>query len=406
MRIDSPSLSICIATKNRQKYAASAIRSLLKYSREDFEIIVSDDSDDCNVLISLISDISDHRLRCIATEHRLSSIDNFRLTIEKSDGKYLCLIGDDDTVLPDIFEALDFALKNNVDCISGNLSLNYRWPGTGIKKTIFTNTDVGGLTIASSSGKYKFIDPLNSVNRLLLNGGVDYIKLPFPKFYHGLVKRDCLNAIKSATGNYLGGLSPDIYTAVALSFVAKTVLVIDAPLTMPGVCGESTTVTEGNNKSVGVTFRAAPHFRLRENYVQSPLIPDIYCLETIWADSCLAAIKDMGREDLTKEFSKVTLVAHILSKYPELKAKCIDSIVVANKNRTNPFLSVFSLYSLAVIVFVKRLSVRAINRFMMVSRVRPDHKIDDIVDIEQALLEYGRLYSVNKRLFNKIKPPK
>ena len=291
----SPNISICIATKNRSRYAACAIHSILSIDRNDFEIILQDNSDNSNELPLLLDGISDTRLRYYYTPPPLSSIDNFRLTIKRSRGKYLCLIGDDDTILPDLFIALDFAIKYDIDCIIGNLSLNYRWPGTGIKKTLFTDTSVGGLTINSSGCKVKSVDQSSSLRMLMRNGATNYLKFDMPKFYHGLIKRDSFEKIKAITGNYIGGLSPDIYTATALSLVVDKVIKVDYPLTMPGVCAESTSVTEGNFKSVGYSFSGAPHLRERGAYSRSELVPDVYCLETIWADSCMAALRDMNK---------------------------------------------------------------------------------------------------------------
>lgn len=390
-RMKDVNLSICVATKNRQYYVEACIRSILsRNSRDDFEIVVSDDSDDRLELQTRIADISDGRLCFSVTERPLSSIDNFIRTIENSNGKFLCLIGDDDTILPELFDALDCAILNGYDCVAGNLALNYRWPGNGIKSTYFTDTNVGGLIIDESSLRHYTIDPLESVSLLLRNGGVNYLKFPFPKFYHGIVARECFNKIKRHTGSYIGGLSPDVYTAVALSFVAKGVLIIDRPLTLPGVCGSSTTVTEGNLKANNIGFRSAPHFKYREHYSPSTLIPDVYCVETIWADSCLAAITDFGRNDLLPQFNRGKLIYRIIANHSDLVLACLEYAAAGLNNPYHKILRVAKVLALSAVEYISMKAERYINRIKILIKIKRQLKIDNLEDIDKAVQAYSR----------------
>lgn len=393
-----PNLSICIATKNRAKYAAHSVKSILKSKRDDFEIVLQDNSDEPEDLKCLINDISDDRLKYFYVPPPLSSIDNFRLTIKNSIGKYVCLIGDDDAVLPDLFVALDFAIYNDVDCVVGSLSLNYRWPGTGIKKTLFTDTTVGGLSIVGYDTKSYVIRPLDSIKKLMRNGGTHYLKYKFPKFYHGLVKKSLFEEIKEKTGNFIGGLSPDIYTSTALALLAKKTVVVNHPLTMPGVCAASTSVTEGNFKSVGNSFSDAPHLRERGFYSRSNLVPDVYCLETIWADSCLAALNDLGQQKYIKEFSVPKLMAYIHLEHPELKGR-VYKYYKSNTSFLYWNILIVKHLALMISVFLELRVARIYNRILILVGLRKLKNIYNLDNIEDAVESYELLVnSNNKRL--------
>lgn len=89
-----PLLSIVIATKNRQKYALSAVESILSIEDGRIEVIIQDNSDDENLSTMLQQYKSDPRLVYRYTPPPFSSIDNFNAAVELSSGEYICLIGD------------------------------------------------------------------------------------------------------------------------------------------------------------------------------------------------------------------------------------------------------------------------------------------------------------------------
>ena len=94
--------------------------------------------------------------------------------------------------------------------------------------------DNGRLEIKKLSLKIKKYSTIGEVEKLMKTGAQNYMELNLPKLYHGIVKRKYLNLIKEKTGNFIGGLSPDIYLAVALSTLIKKIIKIDYPLTIFG----------------------------------------------------------------------------------------------------------------------------------------------------------------------------
>ncbi|MCY0152189.1 hypothetical protein OEG86_07985 [Hoeflea alexandrii] len=60
-------LTICIPTRNRQRYAMDAARHMLASKRDDFEILIGDNSDDAAPLASFVAEMNDSRAALAAS---------------------------------------------------------------------------------------------------------------------------------------------------------------------------------------------------------------------------------------------------------------------------------------------------------------------------------------------------
>lgn len=277
---NKPLLSIAIATKNREKYCIQVIKTLLKYEY-NFELVVQDNSDSLDLKNEIKSQINDNRLVYNYTPPPFSSIDNFNAVLELCTGKYVCLIGDDDSVLENIFEVVKWADENNIDSVCPKTFVNYLWP----------NNDTGRILFPKAREYRLFTKPKENLQKLINDGIILYSKYDLPKFYHGIIKKSCFDLNKSKVGYYIGGLSPDIYSAVSLANVVTKHVVIDFPITIAGACPKSTTVDNIKGEHSG-DLKNAPHFRNREHYIWSKEVPEFYSVQTIWADSAIHAFKE------------------------------------------------------------------------------------------------------------------
>ncbi|MGH7745853.1 MAG: glycosyltransferase family 2 protein, partial [Candidatus Dormibacteria bacterium] len=115
-----PLLSIVIPTHNRAKYAVHAIPSILNNLQGRIELIVHDTSDS-NDLEFFVSGILDKRLIYRHTDQKLSMTENHNRAMELARGEYVCLIGDDDNVSPEIQSATEWAKIKGIDVLSPNV---------------------------------------------------------------------------------------------------------------------------------------------------------------------------------------------------------------------------------------------------------------------------------------------
>ena len=329
-----PLISIVIPTKNRQKYCLSAIDSILQIGSDKVQIVIQDNSDTDDLKNQMPKIENEQILKYQYIPEKLSFVENFNNAIESADGQYICIIGDDDGINPEIIEATQWAKSKNIDCLVGNVEANYRWDNTGAKDTLFTKMTGSTLTITHFDGKAKKADIETSLIQLMKNGCTNYLDFDFPKLYHGVVKKEALNKLKKHSGQYLKGLSPDIYAAIALALTVDSLVVIDYPLTIPGVCAESGSIKEGQKRDHSKELSAAPHFQGRKDiYNWEDNVPKIYCVQTIWSDSAFQAVREFHREDLIKYFDEYMLCANILDADPTLEPMVMEYLKERLPNR-------------------------------------------------------------------------
>ncbi|WP_064093137.1 glycosyltransferase family A protein [Rossellomorea aquimaris] len=317
-------LSVVIPTKNREKYASATVEQILNINDDRIQVVIQDNSEKRELSKLLIKHDNNKRLKYNYTEGTISFVDNFNLAVSQADGEYVCIIGDDDGILPQIIDVVLWAKKNNVDAIKPGLNAVYFWPNS---EALRGKKDDGYLSINQITTKAKICDPYYEVVKLLKQGGQDYLSLDMVKLYHGIVRRECLQQIRETTGKYFGGLSPDIYISVALSLTVNKLVEIDFPLTISGICNKSGSSDSATGRHTG-KLEDAPHFRGHKEYNWSELVPKFYSVDTIWADSALAAIKDLNKLDLIKNFNFEFLTINCLLKYPQFK----DTIFLCYKS--------------------------------------------------------------------------
>jgi Glycosyltransferases involved in cell wall biogenesis len=352
-------LSVIIPTKNRQKYVLGAVEQILNINDNRIQIIIQDNSDDDTLLESLQNyKAVNERLKYNYTPGIISFVDNFSIAVGLADGEYVCIIGDDDGILPYIIEVVEWASKNNIKAIKPELNAVYFWPNSEATKN---KKDNGYLNISKITARSKVCNTYNGVIKLLKQGGQNYLSLNLVKLYHGIIKKECLNNIKEVTGKYFGGLSPDIYISVALSLIIKSVVVIDVPLTISGICNKSGSADSATGRHTG-NLEDAPHFHGHNNYKWSDLVPQFYSVETIWADSTLAAINDMKYVEVLDNFNVSALATKCIRKYPIYKKLIIIHYKKWLKNTGKSKIRLDILNLKYFCIFNLKKIVRRINR--------------------------------------------
>lgn len=349
-------LSIIIPTKNRQEYAIKAVEQILQINDNRLQIVIQDNSDTQILSEMLAAFNEDDHIIYNYTEGIISFVDNFSLAVSLSDGEYICIIGDDDGVVPQIVDVVDWAKKNSIDAIKPALNAMYYWPNS---ESVKNESDDGNMIIHKITCKSRIINPHKEIVKLLHNGCQKYLSLSLVKLYHGIVKKEMLDNIREVTGKYFGGLSPDIYIAVALSLTVDKLIEIDFPLTISGVCNKSGSADSATGKHTG-KLEDAPHFRGHDGYNWSRLVPRFYSVETIWADSALAAICDLNKMELLKEFDINAFTEYCIKKHPQFKEIILTHYKIISLKYSNTKILVVYMKSAALDFF--RRFIRKIKR--------------------------------------------
>ena len=295
-----PVLSIVIPSKNRQKYLVGACNMILDHKENSFEIIVHDNSDQPNQFLQ--EELQDKRLKYYYSSDELSTIDNFNKATDLACGEFICIIGDDDGIIPQIFQVVKWASEHKVDAISYKHAISFSWPN---------NKFSGRCTIYPYSIEHELANSSEELDRFLKKGGVYYLKYKLPRVYHGIVRKSKFDEVKSKYGKYFFGLSPDIFSSMCLAMLIEKVVYLSLPLTVAGSSSESNK-THRTKEAKSIKLKDAPHFKYIYNYQWMNLVPKIYSGETIWAESSLQALHLFNRSDLIEKLNLEKMNAMIL----------------------------------------------------------------------------------------------
>jgi hypothetical protein len=311
MRQDpEPLLSIAVPTHNRARYAVHAVASLLAIPDRCIEVVVSDTSTDGELAARIAADESfrDPRLNYFRPPQPLDMTGNHNAAIAATRGKYVCLIGDDDTVTADAVLAASWAAENDVDLIAPNVVANYAWPD--FRSRYFGSRHASRLYFAKQIGGARIRECGQALLDALLNAaqGTDGL----PKIYHGIVRRALLERIRARSGAYFHGSSPDVSGAIALAICSERFVTADYPLTIPGASGGSNTGRSAMNKHKG---RLDQESQTKGFEVSgwSAGVPRLFSVETVWAHAALETILRLAPERQSGfNFARLIAVCRVL----------------------------------------------------------------------------------------------
>lgn len=387
-----PLLSILIPTKDRINYAFNSVKHVLSINDDRIEVVVQDNSSSKELEKLLNDNILDIRLVYNYSNENLSTIENFNRAVHNSSGEYLCAIGDDDGILPIIIDVVDWARKNNIDAIKPGIALHYYWPNSGVKNGP-KNLDNGVLRVTEFDINAKYSNPKLELKKLLNEGGQNYHALELAKIYHGVVKREVMEKVKKRVGDYFGGLSPDIYSVVVISYEVEKLLCVDFPLTIPGICYKSTSAESLTGGHVG-KLEDAPHFNGHTNYQWSKQMPHFYSVSTIWGDSCFAAVNDLKDEKLSSYFNIARSSARLLLKHPKYRKEVLEHYYKYSENtKVSKSVSIVKLFISLVHVFLKYSFLRLLR---LVKKESKHHFIYDLNDISSAQIAADEFMDLQK----------
>ncbi len=299
-----PLLTIVIPTRNRIDYVIFAIKSVLRIPSLQLQLAVEDNSDSNELEVWIRDNISDPRLVYRYSSSAASMCENYDHAMSLATGEYICLIGDDDGVNPEIVAATLWAKARDFDAMVPSSLINYVWPD--LKMASRDSMEAGELSIRPFTGELTFPDPEAEMLKCVEGAGQNFHKLP--KAYYGIVKKSCMDIVKERTGSYFPGVSPDMSAALSIATVAKRVCHVDYPLFVPGSSAKSNAGLSGLKKHIG-RLRDQPHLPTTCERDWSVIVPCFYSVQTIWAEATINSLTSTERLDILNKFNVPLLYA-------------------------------------------------------------------------------------------------
>ena len=221
-----PTVTVVLPTRERADVLLHSLRSLTRLDYPNLTILVVDNCSGDNTR-EVVQSVREPRIQYINSGRRLSMSHNWEFALDNVKTEWVCIVGDDDSLLPDsVSIAMDLAKKLGVEAIRGN-NCNYYWPDRGL------DGGFGRLTVPLGRG-YEIRSSsawLSKINR----GDSGSYDLPCI-YTGGFVKMDVMRDIKKKSGAYFLSRIPDIYSGIAVSSVIEKFCYSFRPL---GIAGSS-----------------------------------------------------------------------------------------------------------------------------------------------------------------------
>jgi len=357
-------LSIVIPTKNRYFTLFNLIDSILSFNLCSTQIVIHDNSNDNTDALRFLKSINNSNICYKHSTEKLDVIQNFDKAIKLSSGKYICLLGDDDAVMPYIESVALWMHNNKIQSLKSNMPV-YFWPGLKLSK--ISNEQTGVLRLKKIVYQIKKKSCINGVHETLRKGGTDMSALPF--LYHGIVSKIELDKIFNKCGTFFPGPSPDMASSIAIALETKYFHYLGFPLIISGKCINSTG-GEGVLGNHVNRIEDVEHLPKNTSKEWNSNIPKYWTGPTIWAQSVFSSLEKIGAHDQAKFFNFDYLISKLFvynySKFNQI-----------SKNFT------FSFTSRLIFHIVKLFSLRL--RLVVLRKFTYTKKITGVVDIKSAI---------------------
>lgn len=265
--------TVIIPTRDRAETLVATLRTCLRQTYENFEIIVSDNCSDDNTK-EIVDQLSDHRIKYINPGKRLSMSGNFEFALSHVNEGFVMFIGSDDGIMPYAINYVDSIVKKyKVKAVSCQQA-NYKWPN------FFDNSLAGKIIFGR----------LRNGNGIEIRNTHDWIQktLSFktsycydlPNLYCGFVHKDIINkAYKD--GVYFKSITPDAYSAFATAIFLESYAFSYTPFVIAGASNKSTgasvLLVSGDNKESNL-YNTENDIDICEGFINCPSI-EIICTE-------------------------------------------------------------------------------------------------------------------------------
>lgn len=221
--------TVIIPTRDRAETLEATLRTCLRQTYKNFEIIVSDNCSSDNTK-EIVDCCNDSRIRYINPGKRLSMSGNFEFALSHVTDGFAMFIGSDDGIMPDAINYVDSIVKKyHVDAVSCSQA-TYVWPD-------FPDEHIAGrLSFGSLRNDIEIRRP-NEWLEKTLNFQVHYC-FDLPNLYCGFVhKRIIDKAYKD--GRYFRSITPDAYSAFATAIFVDQYAFSHKPFSIAGASVKS-----------------------------------------------------------------------------------------------------------------------------------------------------------------------
>lgn len=228
--------SVLLPTRNRLDLLSYAIETVRRQDYFDWEIVVSDNFSDEDIA-GYVRSLKDSRIKYYRTDKFVPVTDNWNNVLDKSDGDYVIMLGDDDCLMQGYFSTLNKVIeKHDAPDLIYTSAYLYAYPG------VMPGFPDGFLRSYSSR---KFFQSAQEPFWLERSKAVELVKhsMNFKAAFDynmqfSLVSRKLIRAMEKY-GSFYQSPYPDYYASNAMMLMAGRILVVPQSLVTIGISPKS-----------------------------------------------------------------------------------------------------------------------------------------------------------------------
>lgn len=235
-RVLEMKFSVLLPTRNRLDLLTYAIETVRRQDYSDWEIIVSDNFSEEDIA-SYVRSLNDPRIKYFRTDKFIPVTDNWNNALDKSDGEYVIMLGDDDCLMQGYFSTLyKLITKYNAPDFIYTGAYQFAYPG------VLPWAREGYLRPAGFAQFFRkadapfFLD--KSVAMEMVNHSLNFrIKFDYNAQF-AFVSRKFITSLKKY-GAFYQSPYPDYYASNVLMLKAERILITPQRLVTVGISPKS-----------------------------------------------------------------------------------------------------------------------------------------------------------------------
>jgi len=310
----SPLISIVIPTRDRPEFAAIALKSLIRQSFQDFEIIVSDNA----LQQRFVPDprvFDNDRVRYVRPPKPLWMTDHYEFAVAQARGRYVGVLGDKAVLVSGALKLVAAEIqKDSPEAIS--------WRVGNFQPATRDLCGQGVLSVQSApSGRAVKVPAAEALEYLIAtylepNFEADHQLEIRGSIYHGVFSAALLSAMKERFGRIFRFYAPDISAQCAAMQIAKAVTYIPRPLELV-ISGPSNgfSVVHRVSQLLGTQAEAASG----ASGASPPLIPNVSSSNAHLLASDIVAVsgRTLRRDQWIELHARAMYDLHYISDWPD-----------------------------------------------------------------------------------------
>lgn len=303
METKRPFFSIVIPTRNRHETLPYTIKTILKQSFTDYELIICDNNSSEHTR-EIVHSFNHPSIKYIHSDTSLAMVQNWELAVSHAKGRYVTVVADNDGFIDGslqfLYALLEYNYFPNIVRWEKNL---YQWPDIEAenKNTMLLNTRISLKQLSSEKIIQKVLDGVTKFQSL-------------PMIYNSVISMELIVKLKGITGKVFNSRSPDLYSGFAFAYLNKSYLSLSMPITI----GANSAKSNGMNslKKNSTIIKEFRELNIRANIIRHPKVPFVRAPHIVApADSFLTAQEDLNiksdilnRKEMLKRLVKASLI--------------------------------------------------------------------------------------------------